>query len=130
MPAYDRAVITVDELLIEARSQLDRVAAADLAAEMENGAIVVDIRPVDQRLRDGAVEGAIVIDRNVLEWRLAPSSRWRTVRPEAGQKVIVVCTDGYSSSLAAATLKRLGIDGATDLVGGYRALLGIQVEGG
>lgn len=123
-------MVTIDELLADARARLDRVDANDFESEVADGAIVVDIRPTEQRQRDGEFDGALVIDRNVLEWRLAPSSRWRTVTPETGQKVIIVCTDGYSSSLAAAALRELGVDGATDLVGGYRALMGIPVEGG
>ena len=121
---------TVDEMLQAARDKLDRVSAEDLADEIAKGAIVIDTRPIDQRERDGELEGAIVIDRNVLEWRVAESSPWRTVEPEPGQKVIVFCTDGYSSSLAAATLQDLGVDGATDLIGGYRSLLGDPTEGG
>jgi rhodanese-related sulfurtransferase len=121
---------SIDELLARARSRLDRVGADELSDLVAAGALLIDIRPVEERDRDGELEGAIVIDRNVLEWRLAPSSRWRTVTPEPGQRVVVVCTDGYSSSLAAATLKDLGVDDATDLIGGYRSLIGIEVEGG
>jgi rhodanese-related sulfurtransferase len=121
---------TVDELLAAARAELDRVRPADLDRAMAEGAILIDIRPVEERERDGTLEGAIIIDRNVLEWRIAPSSRWRTVEAAPGQRVIVVCSDGYQSSLAAATLRRLGVDGATDVVGGYRSLIGIEVEGG
>jgi rhodanese-related sulfurtransferase len=123
-------MVAIDEYLAAARARLERVDPGDLDREIAAGAIVVDIRPPDQRERDGALEGALVIDRNVLEWRIAPSSRWRTVTLTRGQKVIVVCTDGYSSSLAAATLQELGVNGATDLIGGYRALIGITVEGG
>ena len=121
---------TIDEMLAAARAKLDRVQPEDLADEMSNGAIVIDTRPVEERQRDGQLEGAVVIDRNVLEWRVAPSSKWRTVEPEPGQRVIVVCTDGFSSSLAAANLQDLGVEGATDLSGGYRSLIGVEVEGG
>lgn len=123
-------MVTVDELLENARAKLDRVPAEDLNDEMANGAIVIDARPIEERERDGELAGAIVIDRNVLEWRVAPSSKWRTVEPQPGQRVIVVCTDGYQSSLAAANLQDLGVEGATDLVGGYRSLIDIEVEGG
>ena len=114
----------VDALLAEARADLDRVDPGDLAVEMAAGALVVDTRPVEQRTRDGTLPGALVIDRNVLEWRLDPTSPHRAA--EAGDpdlRVIVVCNQGFSSSLAAATLRRLGLRRATDLVGGYQAWL-------
>jgi rhodanese-related sulfurtransferase len=112
----------IDDLLARARSGLDRVRPEDLAAELAAGALVVDTRPVEQRLRDGELPGAVVVDRNVLEWRLDPTSPYRL--PEAGdpeRRVIVVCDQGYSSSLAAATLQELGLRRATDLVGGFTA---------
>ena len=111
----------IDDMLAAAQSMLDRVAPEDLAAEMAAGALVVDTRPVEQRRADGDLPGAVVIDRNVLEWRLDPTCR--THIPEAddpGLRIIVVCSDGYSSSLAAVTLRRLGLHRATDLEGGYR----------
>ena len=117
----------IDELLAAARAQLDRVTVARLPAEVAAGALVVDIRPVEQRERDGELAGAVVIDRNVLEWRLDPSSPWRI--PEAadpGRRVILVCNEGYASSLAAATLRSLGLRRATDLDGGYQALLALD----
>jgi rhodanese-related sulfurtransferase len=114
---------SVDELLAEARRRIDRVEPADLDAEVAAGALVVDTRPLEQRWRDGEMPGAIVIDRNVLEWRLDPASEWRI--PETGydRRIIVVCTEGYSSSLVAAGLVDLGIVAAADLVGGFEALL-------
>jgi len=113
--------MTIDELLEAARSRLDRVAASALAAEVEAGALVVDIRPVGQRQRDGELAGAVVIDRNVLEWRLDPACPHRI--PETGydKRIILVCDEGYSSSLAAAALLDLGLHRATDLAGGYQA---------
>lgn len=120
--ALDRKRSRIDELLEEARDGLDRVDAADLADEMARGALVVDTRPAEQRQRDGELPGAVVIDRNVLEWRLDPTSPHRIA--EAGDpdlRVIVVCNEGYSSSLAAATLRRLGLHRATDLIGGFQA---------
>lgn len=120
---------TIDELLDRARSRLDRVTVAEMEAEMAAGALVVDIRPVEQRERDGELPGAVVIDRNVLEWRLARSSGSRSVEVEKGRKVIVVCNEGYQSSLAAASLQELGVEGATDLVGGYQAYLASRKEG-
>ena len=113
--------ISVDELLQRARAVLDRIPAEDLERELEAGALLVDIRPIEQRERDGELPGAMAVDRNVLEWRLAPSSEWKVVDVEDGQRVIVVCTDGYQSSLAAANLQELGLSGATDVEGGFTA---------
>ena len=91
---------------------------------MAAGALVVDTRPVEQRERDGELPGAVVVDRNVLEWRLDPTSPDRIPEAtDAGRRVIVVCNEGYSSSLAAATLQQLGLKHATDLAGGYQAWL-------
>jgi rhodanese-related sulfurtransferase len=118
--------ITIDELLARARSRLARVRPEELTDEMRAGALVVDIRPVDQRQRDGELPGALVIDRNVLEWRLAPSSPSRVVEVDRHQRVILVCNEGYCSSLAAATLQDLGIPGATDLIGGFQAWMAID----
>ena len=117
---------TVDELLAAARAGLTRIPPGALAREQADGALVVDIRPVEQRNRDGELPGAVVIDRNVLEWRLAPSSPDRVVDLDSEQKVIVVCNEGYQSSLAAATLRRLGVKGATDLIDGYQGLMAIR----
>jgi rhodanese-related sulfurtransferase len=113
----------IDALLVAARADLDRVQPYDLATEIAAGALVVDTRPAEQRQRDGELPGAVVIDRNVLEWRLDPSCPHHIREiSDAGQRVIVVCNEGYSSSLAAATLRKLGLYRATDLVGGYQAL--------
>ncbi len=114
----------MDQYLAEARSSLDRIAAEDLEAVMAAGALVVDIRPIEQRRRDGELEGAAVIQRNVLEWRLAPSSAAREHDLDDSSRVVIVCDQGYQSSLAAATLQTLGLPGATDLIGGYQALMG------
>ena len=111
---------TIDELLAEARARLDRVEPADLAGEQEAGALVVDIRPVEQRDRDGDLPGAVVIDRNVLEWRLDPMSDHRIPETAYDRRIIIVCNQGYGSSLAAATLRELGLN-ATDLAGGFEA---------
>lgn len=112
----------IDELLARARSALDRVQVEDLADEVSRGAILIDIRPFEQRVGDGDLPGAIVIDRNVLEWRLDPSSPHRLpLATGADVRLIIVCNEGYSSSLAAATLNKLGVRFATDLVGGFQA---------
>jgi rhodanese-related sulfurtransferase len=115
----------IDELLAEARAGLPpRPTAADLPALREAGALIVDIRPVEQRQRDGELPGAVVIDRNVLEWRLDPTSPHRIAgADDPDRQVVVVCNEGYASSLAAATLQLIGLRGATDLDGGFQALM-------
>ncbi len=115
-PAIDRYLDGV-RVAIEPRAE-----AADLAGVVERGGLVVDIRPVDLRERDGLLPGAIVVGRNVLEWRLDPTSPHRI--PEVtgpDQQVVLFCDEGYASSLAAATLRHLGLRRATDLVGGIQA---------
>jgi rhodanese-related sulfurtransferase len=113
---------SIDRLLAEARADLVRVEPGDLASEMAAGALVVDTRPVAQRERDGGLPGAVVIDRNVLEWRLDPTSAHRIAEADDPERrVIIVCNEGFSSSLAAATLRRLGLVRATDVVGGFQA---------
>ena len=115
--------VSIDELLANARIGLTRVEVGQLIYEMAAGALVIDIRPLEQRQRDGSLTGALVIDRNVLEWRLAPSSPFRLGDLDHGRRVILICNEGYSSSLAAATLGKLGLPQATDLVGGFQALI-------
>src|ERR1700712_2007180 len=122
----DPDTAAVDRILSQARAGLDRVAVADLAAEVAAGALVVDTRPVEQRSRDGELSGALVVDRNVLEWRLDPTSPHRLPEADARRRVILVCNEGYASSLAAATLRRLGLDDATDLDGGFQAWLELR----
>ena len=113
---------TVDALLAAARARLDRPGprrAAELVAE---GALLVDTRPQWQRDAEGVLPGALLIERNHLEWRLDPTSDARI--PQAVDHDvtwIVVCSEGYSSSLAAASLQDLGLHNATDLDGGFRA---------
>jgi rhodanese-related sulfurtransferase len=117
-----RAARTIDQLLVEARAELERVDPEQAAAALERGAALIDIRPALQRRRDGVVPGSTFIERNVLEWRCDPSSPWRNpdvARPE--RELIVMCDAGYQSSLAAATLKQLGLSRATDLIGGFQA---------
>jgi rhodanese-related sulfurtransferase len=112
----------VDQLLADARRGLDRVSPRDLPVEMAAGALVVDTRPAAQRERDGELPGAVVIERNVLEWRLDPTSPHHIAEvTDAQTRVIIVCNEGYSSSLAAQTLRQLGLHRATDLVGGFQA---------
>ncbi len=111
----------IDDLLARARARLDRVEPADLAASLAAGDLVVDIRPEANRRDEGELPGAVVIDRNVLEWRLDPTSGFEIPAAHEGRRVVLVCNEGYASSLAAATLQDLGLVGATDLAGGYRA---------
>lgn len=121
----------IDELLARSRNRLDRVVPERLAAEAAAGALVVDTRPVEQRERDGALPGALVVDRNVLEWRLDPTCPHRlSAVTGADQRIIVVCNEGYSSSLAATTLQDLGLHRATDLAGGYQAWLRHRADPG
>jgi rhodanese-related sulfurtransferase len=122
MTTDSREIHPIDELLAHARARLDRVQPHELETERRAGALVIDTRPAEQRQRDGDLPGAIVIDRNVLEWRLDPACEHHI--PEIvgyDVRVIIVCNEGYSSSLAAATLRDIGLHRATDLVGGYQA---------
>jgi rhodanese-related sulfurtransferase len=112
---------TVDDLLTEARARLARLSPADAHAATRAGAVLVDIRSDTQRARDGEVPGATFIARNVLEWRLDPSCPHRD--PDVARRdirLILICNEGYQSSLAAATLIRFGLD-ATDVIGGFQA---------
>jgi rhodanese-related sulfurtransferase len=114
---------TVHELLEEARAGLRRVTPEEAhAAARERGAVLVDIRGSEQRAEQGLVPGAVWLPRNVLEWRVDPDSGAsdpRVADPEA--ELILFCFEGYASSLAAATLQRLGFARATDMAGGFRA---------
>ena len=112
---------TIDDLLREARRTLSRLSPHEALVAQNAGALLVDTRAERDRIAEGAIPGAVVIERTVLEWRLDPASA--TCLPIASHDlhVVVVCNDGYSSSLAAATLQRLGIRRATDLEGGFRA---------
>jgi rhodanese-related sulfurtransferase len=113
---------TVDELVDAARASLQRLTASEAHAAVANGALLVDTRPSELRARDGTVPGALVIDRNVLEWRLDPAGSHHI--PEItshDQEVILFCSEGYASSLAARSLQELGLHNATDVIGGIRA---------
>jgi len=113
----------IDEMLAAARARIEpRLRPDELGAAREAGTLLVDIRPVEQRRRDGELEGAVVVDRNVLEWRLDPTSPHR-IEPvtDRDRAVVIVCNEGYASSLAAAALRELGLTNVTDLEGGYQA---------
>jgi rhodanese-related sulfurtransferase len=124
---------TVDELLADARSRITRVTAREAAARMASGALLIDTRSAAQRAEQGEVPGALVVERTVLEWRLDPAGDAKL--PEAtgyDLEVIVLCSEGYSSSLAAATLRSLGLHRACDVIGGFRAWAaeGLPTTGG
>jgi rhodanese-related sulfurtransferase len=114
--------MTVDDLLERARSRLRRIEPAEVEDELARGAVLVDIRADSQRAADGLVPGAVFIPRNVLEWRCDPASPHRDPRvSDPSHRLILMCDEGYQSSLAAATLQELGLPHATDLVGGFQA---------
>jgi rhodanese-related sulfurtransferase len=122
---------TIDDLLSQARQGLERLDPAGAASALDEGAVLIDIRSETQIEEDGTIPGALVIRRNVLEWRLDPASDHRHPEaPELGEHVILVCDQGYASSLAAATLQQLGFTRATDLDGGFQAwrAAGLPVE--
>ncbi|WCB35780.1 rhodanese-like domain-containing protein [Gordonia polyisoprenivorans] len=115
--------MTIDDMLLVARESLQRLPAEDLDAELAAGAVLVDIRPAAQRAAEGEVPEALVIERNVLEWRCDPASDARIAQAvDHDVRWIILCSEGYTSSLAAASLQQLGLHRATDVVGGYRAL--------
>lgn len=112
---------TIDDVLADARSRLVRLTPQQAHTEQAAGALLVDIRPVAQRTIEGEVPGAVAIERNVLEWRLDPASDARLACAAYDLRVVVLCSEGYTSSLAAAALHELGVVGATDVVGGFLA---------
>ncbi len=112
----------IDELLDAVRRRIERIEPAEVPARVAAGALLVDTRPVEQRRRDGEVPGALVVDRNVLEWRLDPASPDRLPQVSGYDlEVIVLCNQGYSSSLVADTLRSLGLRRAVDVIGGFEA---------
>jgi len=114
--------VTVDDLVERARRRIRRVGPHELEGLVAEGGLVVDIRPAEQRRAEGALPGAVVVERNVLEWRLDPHSDHRLPDVgDLGRPVVVVCSAGYASSLAAASLADLGYERAADLAGGYQA---------
>jgi rhodanese-related sulfurtransferase len=113
----------IDLVLARARADLHRLTPSEaMTASQAEGALLVDTRTAAQRQRQGELPGALVIDRTVLEWRLDPSSPWRIPEAIDGRRVVVLCRQGFSSSLAAASLRALGVD-ATDVIGGVEAWL-------
>lgn len=129
-PASGRGI---DELLAAARTRLERLDAHQAHRAAAEGALLVDIRYAELRERDGTIPGALVIERNELEWRLDPLCDHRL--PEAtghGRRIVVICNEGYASSLAAVSLQELGLHRATDLDGGFQAwrAAGLSVQSG
>lgn len=122
--------MAVEDLLDVARSTLVRLQPHAVVEAVRAGAVLVDIRSDAQRAADGLVPGTIRIARNVLEWRCDPVSRWRDPAvSDPASHLVLLCDEGYQSSLAAATLQQLGIPRATDVVGGFQAwrALGLPV---
>jgi rhodanese-related sulfurtransferase len=122
----------IEDLLDEARAGLQRLTPSQaLDAARRGDAVIVDIREEERRARDGRVPGAVEVARNVLEWRCAPDCDWRDERISAPTLLVVVmCNEGYQSSLAAANLQRLGLARATDIDGGFQRWIadGLPVE--
>src|SRR4051812_27110010 len=113
---------TVEDLLRRARERLDRLTPGETLAALREGAVLVDIRSEVQRATDGVVPQAVFVPRNVLEWRLDPDSgAANPVLAGLDARLVVMCDEGYQSSLAAATLQDLGFEAATDLIGGFQA---------
>ncbi|MFN2581815.1 MAG: rhodanese-like domain-containing protein [Candidatus Dormibacteria bacterium] len=112
----------LEVVLDQARRRIRRYTPAEAASALGQGALLVDTRPVDQRSRDGEIPGAVVIDRNVLEWRLDPAGDYRIEEMwSADRRVVLICNQGYSSSLAAASLQDIGVHDAGDVIGGFQA---------
>ena len=113
---------SIDQILQAARDRLSRVTPAQAFAELDSGAVLIDIRPAAQRAAVGEIPGSVVIERNHLEWRLDPASSARLpLATGYDLRPIVFCMEGYTSSLAAAALQDLGLARATDVIGGYTA---------
>ncbi len=121
-PARPAGSRSIDELLAEARARIDRLTPVEAAARVAEGALLVDTRPAAQRAREGSVPGALVVERNVLEWRFDPQSDARLPQVTGYDvEVVVLCSEGYSSSLAADTLRALGLARTSDVIGGFGA---------
>jgi rhodanese-related sulfurtransferase len=117
---FDQSFASVEDLVFDARSRLQRLHPAEAARSVAAGARFVDIRPEWQRAQEGEIRGALIVERNHLEWRLHPASSSRIPAAVAGQRWIVFCSEGYTSSLAADSLNSIGVP-ATDLDGGFAA---------
>ncbi|MFF2406848.1 rhodanese-like domain-containing protein [Streptomyces sp. NPDC058092] len=130
-PRRGTTPVGIDELLERVRAGFVRVGPREALVATADGALLVDIRYAELRERDGLIPGALVVERNELEWRLDPQGSHRA--PEAVShdlQVVVVCNEGYASSLAVASLRQLGLHRATDVIGGFQAwrAAGLPVE--
>ena len=112
---------TIDQILADARVRLGRLTPEQTLQAVSDGAVLVDIRPAGQRAAEGEIPGAVIVERNVLEWRFDPASAARLPQASYDAHVIVFCSAGFTSSLAAAALQDLGVRRATDLAGGFLA---------
>jgi rhodanese-related sulfurtransferase len=121
MTTQSPARLTIDDMLDAARARLSRVSPRQARQEAAAGALLVDIRPAAQRAAEGEIPGAMIVERNVLEWRFDPTSSACLPVASYDLRIIVVCSEGYTSSLAAAALQDLGLHRATDLAGGFQA---------
>lgn len=121
MTSEDAGASRVDRMLTAARARIDRLTPEQAHRELADGAVLVDIRPAAQRAAEGEVPGALLVERNVLEWRFDPRHEARLPVAGFATRVLVLCQEGYTSSLAADALLRLGVHRATDVVGGFRA---------
>jgi rhodanese-related sulfurtransferase len=133
VPDAGRRIRSIDELLAEVRARIDRYEPVQAAERVAAGALLVDTRSAALRAEQGAVPGAVVVERNVLEWRLDPRSEWRL--PEItgpDVEILVICAEGFSSSLVADTLRTLGHPRSADVVGGVEAWIaaGLPVDRG
>ena len=120
----------IEHLLAESRGKFERVDPEQAAELQRDGGLIIDIRPESNRLTEGSIPGALTVERIVLEWRLDPAGQHRLAGLRPHQPVVIVCNEGYSSSLAAAQARELGLTRATDLIGGFRAwkAAGLPVE--
>jgi rhodanese-related sulfurtransferase len=121
---------TVEELLAEAAAEIDRLTPAEAQAAAAEGGLLIDIRPLEQRRRDGLVPGATIVDRNVLEWRLDPNGEHRNPHlAHRDRRIVLICNEGYQSVLAAATLRRFGLD-SCDVIDGVQGWMaaGLPLE--
>jgi rhodanese-related sulfurtransferase len=121
----------IDQILDSSRARLRRLTADEVPAALDRGALLVDIRPQAQRTSEGEVPEALIIERNVLEWRCDPTSDARLPQATSDDvEWVILCSEGYTSSLAAAALQDLGLHRATDVIGGYHALAAAGVLAG
>lgn len=127
MKVEQRAQTSIEDLLEEARSQIERMSPIEAMEATAAGDLLIDIRPLEQRQRDGLVPGATIVDRNVLEWRLDPDGEHRNpALARRDRRIILICDEGYQSSLAAATLRRFGLD-SCDVIDGVQGWMAVDL---